>query len=362
MTAWRYIAQRAITNEFLDFDVPMTRDELSWGLSGPGSLRGTIAPEYARLLASDGKPLFDEWGTLLYAEADGEIRWGGILVKSDFNGAAWTLEAAGFTTYPHAIPYAGAYSRVGIDPFTAVREIWHHVQSDPNGNLGMVVDSTSATTVKIGTTAEPYSLQWWDARDCGGEIDTLAQETPFDFVEAHSWAADGTISHALNFGYPRLGTKRTDLAFVQGDNVFNPVTPERDGAMFANEIVGLGAGEGSKSLRVTLPMPDGRLRRPVVYSDKSVKTTSRLTSLSRTQLARFQNTLDISSIDVIDHPNAPLGSWQLGDDILISADLPWLGRVDLWCRIVGWSLTSDSRATLQLMRSSSFYYGRPPQT
>lgn len=474
MSEWRYIAQRALTGEFLHFDVPMSRDELTWDLSGPGSLRGTVSPEVGQLRAADGSPLFDEWGTFIYAEADGTIRWGGIVISSEFNGAAWAIEAAGFTTYPHGIPYQGSYTQASVDPFDAVREIWRFVQTSTNGNLGLAVgsgstpvrlgtpakaafpevfldgfwiprsqadpslivpsqsaklkhgidnndtsltmqslggfdtlglpftvaigserilvgsrsgttlsdlsrgvDGTKATGHQAGTAvnrigtptrtepaadAQPYTLLWWDAPDCGDEIDSLAQETPFDYVESHAWADDGSITHTLQLGYPRLGGRRTDLAFVEGDNISNVITATRDGSVYANEVIGFGAGEGRSSLRVQLPDPDGRLRRPVVYTDKSITTIPRLTALSRTQLTRWQQVLEITSIDVIAHPNARIGSWQLGDDILVSADLPWLGRVDLWSRVVGWSLISDSRATLTLARSSSFYYGSPPQS
>ena len=62
-------------------------------------------------------------------------------------------------------------------------------------------------------------------------------------------------------------------------------------------------------------------------------------------------------MDVMDHPNAPLGSWQLGDDVLVRADLPWLGEVEVWVRITGWSLTGESTATLTVQRSDLFRYG-----
>lgn len=359
--SWRYIAQRALTGEFLDFDVPLQREELQWSLSGAGSLRGSVAPDVGGLRASDGSPLFDEWGTLLYAEADGEIRWGGILTSSTFEGSQWSIEAAGFTTYPHGTPYLGTYSKTSVDPLDALREIWRHVQSFKDGGLGMVIPSTK-TPVRLGSNDEPYTLDWWDAKDCGDEIDTLAKETPFDFAEQHSWASDGTIAHKLLIGYPRLGTKRRDLAFVMGDNVTNVVTVQRDGSQYASAVLGLGAGEGSKSLRrstsVTLP---NRLRRVSVYSDKSITSSSRMDSLIRDELQTRRNLLDIAQVDVIDHPNAPLGAWQLGDDVLVQADVPWLGEVRLWCRITGWSLTSDTRASLTVQRSDKFTYGGSTQ-
>ncbi|WP_329105522.1 hypothetical protein OG792_32860 [Micromonospora sp. NBC_01699] len=356
MTVWRYIAQRALTGEFVHWEVPLARDELTWALSGAGALRGTIAPDVGALRAPDGRLVLDEWGTLLYAEADGQIRWGGIVVRSGFNGPAWEVEAAGFTTYPHGLPYLGDWASPSVDPAEAFRHIWSHVQGSPDGNLGVVVDGT-ATPARLGTTDEPYALNWWEAPDCGGELDTLAQEGRFDYAEEHAWSGPSTIAHRIRIGYPRIGRRREDLAFVQGDNVTSVVAVDRDGGEYANGIHGLGAGEGRAAVATDVVERDGRLRRISVYADKSVTSKDRLTTLARGELAIRRNVLEVASVDLINHPNAPIGSWQVGDDVLIQAELPWLGEVALWERITGWSLIGEDRARLLLRRSDAFTYG-----
>lgn len=351
---WRYIAQRATTGELLDLDVPLARDELSWALSGAGALRGTISPDVGALRAADGGLLLDEWGTLLYAEADGQIRWGGIVVRSQFAGPTWNVEAIGMSGYPKGLPYLGEYVRAGVDPLDVVRELWSHVQAQPDGNLGMVVDGDTSP-VRVGSAAEKYAVVWWEATDCGGEIDNLAKETPFDYAEDHWWS-DDAIGHRLILGYPRLGRRRDDLAFEQGVNITTVVAPERDGDQYANELVGLGAGEGRRVLLRRIPERDGRLRRSAVYSDKLVKTADRMDALCRAELAIRRNTTEIPAVEVVNHPHARIGSWALGDDVLIRARIPWLGDVALWHRIVGWSLISDTRARLSLRRSDAFTY------
>lgn len=355
MSAWRYIAQRATTGEILDFEVPLHRDELRWDLSGAGSLRGTVKPDTGTMRAHDGRLLLEEWGTFLYAEADGEIRWGGIVVSSGFDGPSWKIEAAGFASYPHGLPYAGSYATAGADPADVVRHLWEHVQSYADGDLGLAVtgDKTSAV---IGTAEEPYELHWWEAPDVGSEIDSLAKEALFDYAERHFWDGE-EIRHELQIGYPRLGRRRDDLAFIQGDNVASVVTPELDGEIFANEVLGIGAGEGPGSVQRTTAVRDGRLRRTYVYTAKDVSSVPRMDALIRNELTRRQQTLSISSIVVRDHPNAPIGSWSVGDDVLVEADLPWLGEIALWCRITAWALTSDTTAALTLSRSDSFSYG-----
>src|SRR5687768_18271789 len=108
--AWRYIAARVNgdgTEDFLDWEVPLIDAEITDVLSGISSITGKIAPEIARLKNADGTPLFREWETALYAEHDGEIRGGGILTNSGFNGATWDCEFSGFIGYWKDMPYTG---------------------------------------------------------------------------------------------------------------------------------------------------------------------------------------------------------------------------------------------------------------
>src|SRR5690606_37600530 len=114
--------------QWLHTDLPLSRDMLRWELSGAGALAGSLAPDLGGMLAEDDTPLLDEWGSLVYAEADGIIRWGGIVISSRFQKSAWRVECAGFATYPHGIPYGGHYSQIGVDPAAVIRHLWSHVQ------------------------------------------------------------------------------------------------------------------------------------------------------------------------------------------------------------------------------------------
>lgn len=483
MANWHYIAQRATTGEFLDFEVPFVdRSELTWSLSAAGSLKASVSPETGALQASDGRPLFEEWNTLIYAEADGEIRWGGIVISSEANGDSWNIEAATFATYPSGTPYLGEFYAALTDPADVIREIWSHIQSFTRGNLGVTVTGKTGTTVgsqseaaanaataaynaakavytaakdeytrlraiatdlsKTATarrsartdanaaltaakkTKDPaqiataqtaldaanaavalaesaydnadanadaqaatrdqasaaqaaalarkraataamkddggaYKLLWWEAPDCGAKIADLAKTAPLDYTERHAWNADKTaITHAIQVKYPRAGRRRDDLSFILGDNVTVVPTPKSNGDSYANAIFGLGNGEGEAMLHTTQAVDDGRLRRVDVLSAKDAKVLADLSSLARDSLLKAQASLSIDQITVRDHPNAVIGSWALGDDILIEADIPWLGRIAIWHRIVSWSLISDSKATLKLERSDSFSYGK----
>lgn len=470
---WRYMAQNIITGEWLHWDLPLKREELRWDLSGPGSLRGTITPEQDQLRDAAGNLILKEWQTAIYAEANGQIRWGGLVIRTTYSGATLGIEAAGFSTYPHGIPYTGPYyAKIQADPTDIFRAIWTHLQTQPDGDLGMefilptdcpvrvgdpaipgyatykapnsnfywpadkypgtiiynaksTVGAGVATTTKVtlaqldkfdqiplpfvanwgmervkvtarsgrvltlirgqeGTSAtahavtagfsftdgteveqvetvpaEPYVLAWWEAPDCGTELDQLAAETPFDYSEEHLWNADGTVRHRIRVDYPRLGRKRPELAFVQGENVTKVVELTKNGDDYANGVMGLGKGEGSATLRSETAIRDGRLRRPKVYTDKLAATIARLRALVNGELNRSNLDPELTQITVRDHPNARIGSWNMGDDILVRCELPWIGYVELWCRITSWSLEGEASAVLQLQASSSFTYGAP---
>lgn len=350
--SWRYIAQRILTGEFLDWEVPLNRTDMTWTLSGAGALRGTVAPDVGALRTSTGSPLFEEWGTALYAEKDGEIRWGGILTSSKFKDGEWALECSGFATYPFGIPFLGTVSHTSIEAAQAFRILWAHIQNQPDGYLGVQIVG-GPTGYDIATKDEPWALAWHEAKDVGQEINNVLTESGMDYAEDHYWDGD-KIAHRITLGTPSLGRRRFDLAFIMGDNITNVVEAERNGEDFANEVIALGAGEGAATIQARIPQRDGRLRRPAVYTDKSVTSTARMSALARAALATRRNTLEIESVEVLNHPHAPIGSWSLGDDVLIQADLPWLGDVAIWHRVMEWSLLADDRARLTLVRSDSF--------
>lgn len=465
----RFLARRVLTGEWLTRDLPLSDlPEITDELSGPGSLTGTVTPEIGQLKGDDGMPLLDEWGTELYYEQAGQLRWGGLLVSSELAGPDWKLEAAGFTTYPHGIPYGGVYRRIEVDPLDVVRHLWTHVQQQPDSDLGMVVDGTTSS-VTVGeplryeadlrkdsrenwwllrrltqdirsnppgtdtpiedtadealkhlqndgvifedfswpgmsqrarrfndslryvfyqrnpdhnyswpgsrgayktflesvdtlynrTDAEPYELLWWEAPDVGEEIDSLAKETPFDYLEQHEWgdADRETVSHRLRLGYPRLGRRRHDLRFVEGENVAEVVAISRDGDDFANEVVGLGAGEGRRRLRSRVPVRDGRLRRVHVLEDKSVRRDLRMTAFARDELQARNQLQEITSCTVWEHPHAPLGSFHVGDDIPVQAHVGW-GEAQQWSRVLSRTYRpGEDRIELELARSDRFRYG-----
>ncbi|MFD7334938.1 hypothetical protein ACFV98_02895 [Streptomyces violascens] len=400
MTAsWRYIATRALDSTVIDWDVPLALSgNPKRALSGPGSLSGTIEPEYARMLGPDSKPVIQEWGTKIFLEVDGHLRWGGIVTKLGYDGPKLSLECEGLTSYPHGIPFedhllsgelitppdpnAGLdknhdgyidgskpkrqvppppppYTGPRIDAYDAFRTIWAHVQSRPYGNIGIAVDTHNlGELLGAADGSDPWQLSWWDHPDCGDALDSLAKLIPFDWVETHEWSPNGgnRIDHRVRLGNPRLGRKRSDLRFADAENISAIAKPNGLGDEFANEIQVLGKGEGRAMARAQVYRYDGRLRRVATIADKTLASDAALRTRGEQELAGRTQALEIPAIQITDHPNAPFGAWALGDDIRVQVHVPWVGDVDVWHRIVGDEISADGQCILNLKRSEAFVY------
>lgn len=358
---WRYFATRLNgngTETLLHPDLPLEDVTIEDVLSGDNSLQGSIEPVYRNTLGPDGKPLLREWSTAIYAENDGDIRGGGILTSSGFDGPQWSLEATGFTGYGRDMPYVGSgYKGIKVDPINVARTIWGHIQGQPGGNIGLqFAPTTTGGKVSIGTELRqvefdtqsgpvsfesgPYKLNWYTNHDLQGDFDDLASETPFDYHEKHMWMPDGTIRHYVDIGYPKIGRRRTDLRFVHGVNIFDPVKLDRDGSLYASGTMVLGAGEGAamiKSIKEPPSRPDNRLRRVAVVVDDSIKSRTRADKRADAENQWRRTLEDLDSFVVVDHPNAPLGSASVGDEIRVEGQGDWLG-VDMWVRILSISV------------------------
>lgn len=392
----RFIVQDILTGEIRDWDFPLSEVEITFNLSGATSLRATLGPEYREL----GETHLDAWASWIHVEEAGAIRASVIVQPMAVSDQNMDIEGIGFTGYPNGIPYQGELSLIEVDPIQVVRLIWVHLLSFPDAAIGITMDAT-ASPITLGTPAvtvpvlkddgtpaydittetdadgnvtetgrtaktqdieaKPYELNWYDDKDCGQEIDSLAKSTPFDFAERVTWnAARTAVLHHLMVGYPRLGTRRFDLRFAEDENLLQVVTALETPDHYASQVIVRGSGEGRDAIRGYAGSRDPRrLRRIATVVDKTLTDATVAASMANEELRRRVSVTEFSDI-VIDatHDNAPLGSWAIGDDILVQCNIPYIGEVALWHRIVAYVWTPDSDVvTLNLKRSEQFAYG-----
>lgn len=361
----RYLAQRP-HGEFVHTDLPLHDATPTWELSGPGGLSGFVAPDVGEAIALDGHPVIDEWGTIIHLEQDGLIRGSWIVERVDYQGAQLQVECRGISGYPTGLVARVDWSLIQVDPAQVFRDLWAHVQSFQDGALGVTV--TGSTPVRIGTderdvdfvtgageqvsfTAGPYRITEADATDIGRELDALAADTPFDYTTHSTWDSDRFgVTHEIRIHYPKAGRRRHDLDFVQGDNIIQVVPLEGTGDVWASEVLGIGAGEGKLALRRSMGKVSHRLRRTRVVEAKDVRTGARLERVVADEYAQIDPSPGVAQIRVRDHSNAPIGAWELGDEILIQTTQPHLGDYQGWHRIVAWSWLPSGAAEIEVVR------------
>lgn len=226
--------------------------------------------------------------------------------------------------------------------------------------FGLLTTDSEPTENADGEALEPYTITWYADHDLGAKFDDLADLGSFEYVEDHRWSGE-KAAHTLRIGHPRIGRKRTDLRFAAGENVTEIPDVEVDGEDYASEVVVLGAGEGIEMVRGAWPVSKaGRLYRPKIYTDKTI-TTPAAAKKKATELAKkWAGEEDIKTLVVRDHPNAPIGSFTLGDTITyLGSDYGWAAGKDMAVRILEQTIEPDNGdiVTLTVTRADKVDFG-----
>lgn len=233
-----------------------------------------------------------------------------------------------------------------------------------SGSLGGVFTGpphSSNTGVNArGSDAGGYIIMPWEAANALDEIRTLCDAAPYDIEETEEWDGDtNNIKKTLKFHKPRMGTTRTDLRFIEGENIMEKFTVSTSAEDYANAVMVIGAGDDSGTVVAYkyLELTDAA-RRVHVIDDKTIYNIRIANAIANLELAQRSQAIHVGSIIVdIEHPNAPLEELKVGDDIRIDATLPFLGRQVVWHRITGLDYTpGETTAELTLSRSDAFNY------
>ncbi|TQF05570.1 hypothetical protein E6W39_29240 [Kitasatospora acidiphila] len=352
--AYRYFTTHAVTGEVLSIDLPLADVEFGPELNGPGRFTGTLAPDLPGL---DVRQL-DSGTVLLWAERGEQLLWGGLVWRAEPDEERYRIEAAGFSSYLgrrfdlHG-NLSGRAPYKGTDPCQVIADVWAYCQAQPDGDLAVIVEQPpGGSPGRLGTTEQPYTVKEWEAPSLAAVVrDAAGVDGGPEWTERVTRTPDGRLERRIVLDSPRLGTRRADLVFATGVNIIDKPTAAADGDQYAQVLVALGAGDGSAKVRTTDAIRDGRLRLEAVLDRPSITDRTALAALARTERIRRSQLAQVTEITVHDHPAAPIGSWQVGDDVRVQIHEP---RIDFdgWRRIVGWTLQPDhagqETATLHL--------------
>lgn len=196
--AYRYLTQHALTGVWLDLALPLTGVEFGPDINGAGELAGALAPRFVT-----SRPEYTDPGTtLIYAERDGQLCWGGLIWRCEPNGPEYRIEAAGWPSYlnkRHDLDgeLGGRGPYVYTDPCRIIRDVWDYAESVPDGNLGVTVD-TITSPAKVGTPEEPWHSYWWETPVLGRHIDDLTAEASMpEYTSEAAWSTSALVAPGL---------------------------------------------------------------------------------------------------------------------------------------------------------------------
>lgn len=366
----RFIVEEAITKNIVERDLQVLDPQVIRPLSGPATISFTIAygTTDVKLLAFGHLIHVEEkWGNTTRIIASGIVQPAPDTEIDDAGNMKVT--ARGFSSYLDGIPWLDNYNPVVVDPFAIVQRIWNHVQSQPNGNIGVTVQPASSGTFMLpgfGFDGETLTIEFFaifiratDFNDCMEQMNKLARDIPFDYTEISTWNPERTVvNKVLQLEYPRRGVEQPNISFVLGENVVGATPVAETEIDYISSVIIQSWWPGKTYSATFTNPPVNRFRRVLLEQDTLVNSRERSAALARRKLTRKQIPPHWSQITVErEHPNAPLGTYELGDDILVEGFLPWTGNIREWHRIMGWTVDDVSGTiVLDLKHRDAFNY------
>lgn len=374
---WRFMIEDVHGN-IIARDVLAQEVKIMWMLSGPCEISFKIHPKNKTIQAPGGQgPIqFKPWGHWCHAmkmDLDGNEKiWAsGLFQPSDVDPDTGMMNARfqGFSNYLKGIPWLQNWNPIAVDPFEIVDRIWTHVQSYSNGNLGVTVYPTDSGTQMLpgfSFNNEEFVQDFFaifiravDRLDCGDYINRLARDIPFDYWEEATWAGGSApIEKKIRLAYPAGGIDQEDLIFRTGQNIVAATPKQESEVEWVSDVTINGYFPG-KVYSSTLSNADpDRYRRVMDEIDLNIDSNERAAAWAKRRLTRRQFPHQFESI-VIDpyHPNAPFGSYNVGDIIRIAAPNYWVGDVDQKHKIMmlAWDEASN-KVELKTMAEGAFNY------
>lgn len=358
---FHFIVEEAVSGEILSRDLVVSNVKLMRALSGQCNIQFDV--NYQDYSAAG--IYFKPWKHWIHAEKMilGEhVIWAsGIVVPSqiDKQSGVMHLEAQGFSGYPDKMPLLFNWNPFVIDPFQTVHKIWDHLQSYPQGNLGVNVYPAlsgiemfpgyafDGEVANLNFTAEFIRAE--DKEDAKDHIDKLARDVPFDYVEQSAWNDDrSAVIKQLYLGYPLAGVQQDHLAFVLNENVLEASPHIETEIDWASDIIIDGWFPGQEYSSTLTNADTTRFRRVIMQDDARINSDERAAAWAKKKLTRRQTPAYWDSV-IVDpgHSNAPFGTYDVGDRIMIKGVMPWVGDVAQLHKIIVIAFDEKSQ-TVQL--------------
>lgn len=353
------------TNRILTRDLIVKEPEVEVNLSGPSIISFKV--DQGQRFESAAGINFKSWGQWIISEITTD-QFGGICMGAQMLTKAipdpktgdLQIEGQGFLGYPKDLPWLENYNPIAVDPAEVIQRIWAHIQSYVNANLGVDVQPASTGTQMLpgfGFDGNILNFDFWalfiravDFQDCGDQIMQLARDLPLDLFEDVSWNADRTeVNKTCRIAYPYGGVRQDNLAFRLGENVIDAELADELEIEPVSDVIIRSWIPGRTYSSILTNADMTRARRTIMEEAVNISNTERAAAWAKRKLTRRNIPTSFQKITIDpNHPNAPFGSWWIGDSIFIQArDYPWHGQVEEWHRITSIKY-KDGQPTMEL--------------
>lgn len=180
-----------------------------------------------------------------------------------------------------------------------------------------------------------FKMNYWSTHDLLSTFQQLAQETGFSYRVDHKRSGN-EHTHVLRCAPGRLGVRRPQFRFIEGENVYSIPKVTHQGDEKVTSAVVLGNGEGSKMKWLQKSRSAGGshgLRRARVFADKTLTRTAQLDARAKEVLNAYSDPIDIEEFVVIDHGLAPIRTFDVGDEIELQTLSRRAGNFKRWVTI-----------------------------
>lgn len=377
MGDWQFVVFRPGTWDVLDRDALLHEGTYGWPIDGPAWGTVVLPSAAAVEVASDGQNTWSKWNTIVIPIEDGVAKAPLVCIDVNPEPAGTKLTFTGFTGWLQGVPFTDQIKVWETEVFTVVRDIVAHaITKTPNLPISCTPNASSFTVGDPKPPAKPkkpnrrkreskkaykesnrytnwvddlndwkntygehekYRLDWWEAPYCGEEIASLAEEVGFNYREDVVWDPNANTAPVFQLTLAdNMWNVRSDIKFVNGENMSAPINADDSGFPFAKQLIGLGAGEGRKMrYRQTSILPGTELYQGRYLNFKSVRRRKRLRKLIERRLPIYADTYsNIDEVQVWDLVGAASISTVLPGDVVEIIDPYASPKIATWRRIV----------------------------
>lgn len=282
--------------------------------------------------------------TALYIERDNQLVWGGIIWSRTWQEQSKSFQYYGqtFDSAMYKSDIRNTIQYIGWDQRNIIRDLFRQSQLYPY--RGMRINIPPGFSNGTDSIMRSFNFFWYDSWTFGKALETVS-----DFDDSADWYVDVSYDGFGDFARNLVVDNRigqsldvTQLIFDFPGSIKNFWYSE-SGSTGATTVVGIGAGEGAKSIRTSVTsqtsLNNGWPDFVDFYTDKDVSVLSTLQKKATRQLVDSGIPVVNATWEIFSDRTPEFGSYALGDYAKMQIQsVRFPGGLEADVRIVGWDV------------------------